>query len=398
MPRALIFLQFFCLLVAVEPVGWAATAESVPAFYPDEPACKVKSIRREPTTYENAVLSPVSGVTAITQQDDKGIYQVYTMSSGSHDLQCISCKAIPGGPRVDRHKPMISWHPGGDWLLVGVEETTHDNMWMPNSWKRGLLQSGIWLNMWATTPSGDRWYQLTDFRKKNGPGDGYVGPAFTPDGRKAVWTEIVNGNIFANHFGKWELYIADFSVSMEGIPSFVNKKDITPAGARWLEPGNFAPDGRHVLLSADIGMSDAEGQDQFVLDTVTGRVQNLTNSPDVWDEHGLYSPDGRKVSFMSSYPYRRQRNSNKVTSLKTEFMLMDIGGGHLQQVTHFNEPGYPESQGKKTIAAVAGFVADGTQLFSTVMSTDKSFGKTNWVINFEGTCGNSRAVRIAEKN
>src|SRR6202022_247187 len=111
----------------------------VPAYYPDEPACKVKSIRRERTTYENAALSPVSDVTAVPQQDAKGIYQVYTTTSGSPDLKCISCTVTPGGPRVDRHKPMISWHPSGHWLLVGIEEATHDNMWMPNSWKRGLL-------------------------------------------------------------------------------------------------------------------------------------------------------------------------------------------------------------------------------------------------------------------
>jgi hypothetical protein len=130
---------------------------------------------------------------------------------------------------------MISRHPSGQWLVVGVEEDTHDLMWMPASWQRGLLQSGIWLNMWITTPAGDRWYQLTDFKKPvTGLSDGYVGTAFTSNGKQAIWTEIVDGNIFANVFGVWKLYLEDFQVTANGGPSLVNKRDITPTGrAGW---------------------------------------------------------------------------------------------------------------------------------------------------------------------
>ncbi len=370
----------------------AMNADTVPAYYSDEPACRVKSVQKAPTSYENAAQSPVSDLVAVTQPDPKGVYQVYTTHRGATNLTCISCAAASRDRRLQGNKPMISWHPSGKWLIVGVEEATHDYMMMPDSWKRGLLQSGIWLNMWVTTPAGDRWVQITDFNKKNGPSDGYVGTSFTPDGKQAVWAEIINGNIFANHFGVWKLYIADFSVGAGGAPSLENKRDITPAGARWVEPGNFAPDGRHILISSDIGMRDAQGQDQFTLDTATGQVRDLTNSPSVWDEHGLYSSDGTKISFMSSYPYRSESGSNKVTSLKTEFMAMDSDGSHLQQITHFNSPGYPESQPKRTVAAVAGFVPDGSQLFATVMSTNNSFTKTNWIVTFEGHCGLARGA------
>jgi len=168
---------------------------------------------------------------------------------------------------------MPTWHPSGNWLVVGIEEDRHDLTWMPKSWQLGLLQSGIWLNMWVTTPDGDRWYQITDFKKsREAPSDGFVGTPFTPDGRKAVWAEIVDGNIFANRFGVWKLYEADFYVDADGAPAFVNKTDITPKAARWVEPGNFSPDGRHILLSTDIGLSDAFGQDQWSLDITTGAL------------------------------------------------------------------------------------------------------------------------------
>jgi Tol biopolymer transport system component len=163
---------------------------------------------------------------------------------------------------------------------------------------------------------------MTNFSNK-GPSYGFTGTPFTPDGKKAVWAEMIDGNTLVNSAGVWRLYMADFSVGANGIPSLMNKTDITPTGARWVEPGNFAPDGRHLLLSTDIGLSDAEGQDQWVLDVANGALQQLTKTPTVWDEHGLYSPSGKKISFISSYPYRRDPTSYKTFSRETDFMLMD---------------------------------------------------------------------------
>ena len=69
-----------------------------------------------------------------------------------------------------------------------------------------------------------------------------------------MWAQIVDGNIFANSFGRWELILADFREDPSGVPSFTNLRNITPAGARWIEPGNFAPDGKSLLITADIGL------------------------------------------------------------------------------------------------------------------------------------------------
>ena len=362
-------------------------AQSQP-FSASDPACRVQSIQKSSTTYENAATNFATHLTAVTRLDSRGVYQVYVAKQGAGNFTCISCAPRPGAPRVDRNKPMISWNPSGKWLVVGVEENSHDLRWIPYSWQRGLLQSGVWLNMWVTKPDGSAWSQLTDFKPSAGPANGFVGVPFTPDGKTGVWAEIVNGNIFANKLGVWKLYRADFHIPANDLPALANRRDITPAGARWVEPGDFSPDGRYLLLSADIGMRDAEGQDQFVLDTATGSIQNLTNSPTVWDEHGIYSPDGKKIVFMSSYPYRNDPKSHKTASLKTEFMLMSADGSHLQQLTHFNMPGYPESQKGHTVAAVAAFNPQGSQLLGAVMAPN--FTKTNWIIHFAGPCGNER--------
>ena len=44
--------------------------------------------------------------------------------------------------------------------------------------------------------------------------------------------------------------------------------------------------------------------DQYILNIKTGKLANLTNSLEFWYEHGVFSPDGKQVLFISSYPYR----------------------------------------------------------------------------------------------
>jgi hypothetical protein len=364
----------------------AVFGQTAPVSYPDQPACQVKSVQELPTAFQGIMESPAPGLWAATQYDVNGVGQLYTSKPGGNGLTCITCTPGPGAPGITRNKYMTVWHPSAQWLSVGVEENNYFWSWLPQLLKRGFLQSGVWMNMWITTPTGNRWYQMTNFGDGgNGTPFGFTGPAWTPDGQTAVWAEMVDGLSSEDVAGVWRLYTADFYVSRDGVPNLVNKTDITPAGARWIEPGNFSPDGRHLLLNTDIGLTDAEGQDQWSLDIETGTMQNLTNSPTVWDEHGLYSPSGKKISFMSSYPYRSDPTSYKTFSLKTEFMLIDAGGGHLQQLTHFNVPGYPESQRSRTVAAIAWFMADGTQLYGMTMNAD--FTGTSWIITFAGRCG-----------
>lgn len=350
-------------------------------------ACAITSVEKLSTAYENFTVHRPTNLTVLTQQDANGIYQLYT-GYGAENVTCITCTQVTGGPRVDRQKMMVSIHPSGEWIALGIEADNHDLWWLPQSWQIGFMQSGVWLNIWMTTPRGDRWYKLTDFKPENGPSNGFVGTGFINGGTTAMWSEIVDGNVLVNKFGVWRLLVADFVVR-DGVPTFENKRDITPPDALWVEPGGMHPDGRRLLLSTDIGMGtprDAQGQDQWSYDIVSGALEQLTNTPNVWDEHGVYSPDGKKIVFMSSYPYRDDPQSFQTLSLKTEFMIMNSDGTQLEQLTHFNVPGFPESQPGNTVAAIAVFSDDGRSLFATVMAAN--FGKTNWKITLAGPCGN----------
>jgi len=331
--------------------------------------------------FEGYIKSPTSNLYLVNRADAKGVFQVYTTVDTVH-FTCLTCTQQAGGPNPAKQHLMVSWHPSGQWIVAGVEQNTHDLQWLPESYQLGLMQSGIWLNMWITDVAGDHWHQLTNYTPANGPARGFVGTPFTRDGKTAAWTEIVNGDVLLYPFGQWRLYKAAFLVT-NGMPSLTEKTDITPAGANWVEPGNFSPDGSLLLLSTDIGLNDAHGQDQWTLNIATGALKNLTNSPTVWDEHGLFSSDGSKIVFMSSYPYKAQASSDQVWKLKTEFMIMDSDGGNLEQLTHFNVTGFPESRPGNTVAAVAGF-ENSQQLFATVMGPN--FSKTNWVITLAGKC------------
>ncbi len=308
------------------------------------------------------VPSPDGSLYLVNKDDEKGIAQIYLGKAGSDAMVCITNTQQPGGPKPDRMKMQPHWHPSGKWIFLAVERdeyTTPPILGSNRDFVEGQLQCGIWTNMYAVSPDGRQWHRLTDFKSGGGGhADGYTGPALTPDGKRAVWSQVVDGNIFAYYpFGKWDLILADFD-DRDGVPKFVNPKNITPKGMYWNEPGNFSPDNESVLLSGSTE-KDAQGQDQYILNINTGALKNLTNSPTVWDEHGCFSPDGEKIIFMSAYPYRANPDSSKVLSIKTEFMLSNKDGTGLTQLTHFCERGQLGFSDKGGIAACADWSRDG---------------------------------------
>jgi Tol biopolymer transport system component len=368
------------ILVIAALVGGCAplSSEEFPA-----PACEVKEITRAPDGL--VIWAPSGEQYIINKKDAAGTYQFYVGTKSDMNPVCVTCTERPNSPAVNRHKLQPRWHPSGNWIaLAGEREDYQTPLLATPALIEGWVQSGLWVNIYMTRPDGSEWYRLSDF----GPGraDGFTGVAFSPDGTKAVWAQIVSGNIFEAMFGRWELILADFQEDVNGVPSFTNLRDITPEGAKWVEPGNFAPDGKSLLITADIGLSDAQGMDQFILDITTGEVRNLTKSPDVWDEHGVFSNDGKKIFFMSSYPYRANPLSHTILFLQTEFMQMNSDGSGLQQLTHFNSLGYPESNPwwRKSVAANGDWHPDGWSI-----SALNLFFPTyeTWTIRFNESCG-----------
>jgi Tol biopolymer transport system component len=350
-----------------------------------DPNCQIESLKKS-EIQGLRVYSPDGSRFLINKEDERGTAQVYVGSGSGSALTCLTCAQRPGGPRTDRFKMQPSWHPSGRWIHLAVERDKYSPppiLGLSRKYVEGQLQSGLFTNMWMLSADGTQWHVMSDFQtNKPGVADGFTGPAFTPDGRQAVWSQIMDGNILKYRpFGRWELTLADFE-ERNGKPAFVNKRDITPRGMHWNEPGNFHPDGVSLVITGSVE-ADAQGQDQYILDIRNGRLTNLTNTPKVWDEHGVFTPDGDKIIFMSAYPSRQDPRTSTVLGIKTEFMLMRRDGRDLSQLTHFREPGHPEYP--SGIAAVATWSPDGrTAYLATLMFPDYEY----WDMTFRGPCGN----------
>ena len=356
------------LSYAVESAGKAANAFAVQSLKKSN----IQGMR---------VPSPDGSTFLINKEDENGVAQIYIGKSGNSALTCITGTQQPGGPKPERFKMQPGWHPSGKWIFLAVERDEFGAPWWASRDQiEGWLQCGIWTNMWVVSLDGRQWHRLTDFKSGvPGTADGYTGPAITSDGKKAVWSQIIDGNIFAYWpFGRWELIQADF-IETDGIPGFTNLKNITPAGMHWNESGHFSPDNVSLLITGSVE-ADAQGMDQYILNTNTGALTNLTNSPTVWDEHGIFSPDGEKIIFMSAHPYRADPSSSTVWAIKTEFMLMNKDGSGLTQLTHFLEPGYPEYSKSNGIAAGVVWNPDGrSATLSTLIFPNYEF----WDIVFQ---------------
>ncbi len=334
---------------------------SQPPAPPKPPGAEVITLQKS-AIQGLQVWSPDGARYLINQEDSVGVAQIYIGSVGVDGLTCLTNVQRSGGPKPERFKMQPHWHPSGDWIFLAVERDEY-TVPFPFAGNRdfieGELQCGLWTNLWAMSIDGLQWRRLTDFRSGvPGTADGFTGAAISPDGTKAVWSQVMDGNIFAYYpFGRWELMLADLAI-VGGVPVLSNQRDITPAKMSWNEPGNFHPDNRSLLLTGSVE-ADAQGMDQYILDVVSGQLTNLTNSPTVWDEHGLFSRDGSRIIFMSAYPYRSDPNSSKVLTVRTEFMLMNGDGSGLTQLTHFLVPAYPESSPSHGMAACPEWRPDG---------------------------------------
>jgi len=381
------------LLVALSVGSMSASAQKKepdgPSDNGSDPACVIKDITRAPDGL--VVWSPTGDEFIVNKKDAGGTYQLYVGSDKKQPV-CITCVERQNGPLANRHKLQPHWHPSGRWIELAGEREKHSKpILVTSKVVEGLVQSGLWVDIYLTRPDGSQWYRLKSFSGGQG-GDGFTGVAFTPNGKQAVWAQIV-GNAFP--FGRWELILADFVEDSHGVPSFTNQRNITPKGATWVETGNFAPDGKSLLISADIGIRDAQGMDQYILDVTTGGVRNLTNSPNLWDEHGRFSPDGRKILYMSSFPFKSNPFRHNTLLLHTEFMLMNSDGSGQHQITHFNWSDYPESnaRGRGSVAANGEWRPDGRAI--SVLNLFFPIYET-WTIAFNGSCGGDVRVRSGD--
>ena len=314
------------------------------------------------------------------ERDANGIYQVYTLNADGSDMRAITGTAASGGPAANRHKGFAHFDPTGRYIVMEAElaERLVGNSAVVQ--KAVSPGSGVWMDLWVVTSDGRHWTNLTNFTTEKLTGA--LSPYFSPDGHHIVYARLTGKADRKRTFGYFELHVADFSD--QGGPHLSNDRMLLGNDGVY-EPHGFSRDGTKILFSSDRGLANTMGLDLWEYDLKTNQVRNLTNSPEQYDEHARYSPDGSRLAWGSSLGIASYRTNLK-TLVSDAYLMKVDGSGKPQRLTHFNEAGFPESTALQSGIWPTTWSPDGTQLvvaqqpIGDLMSGKQSTNKS-WLVN-----------------
>jgi Tol biopolymer transport system component len=273
-----------------------------------------------------------------------GYYDLWLMNSDGSGQRCLTCsvKALP-----TKHVGQPAWHPNEDYLVFQAQKQT-----APRSTNNTAVPGGGVLNdLWVMRLSDSRVWRIREVSDKlSRDVQGVLHPHFSHDGTKLLWAERVGDG--KSSFGAWELKIANFSTA-GGAPALSNivTLDSTPEGS-FYESHGFNPSDTKVIYSSDKN----SGLEIYTIELSTRKIEQLTRSPAVWDEHAHYSPDGKRILWMSStglkfrtFPF----------TLEAEFWIMNADGSNKKRVTRVHDPNSSEHRDGFVVAADAAWSPDG---------------------------------------
>lgn len=288
-------------------------------------------------------------------RDADGYFQVYTMNADGGGRRCLTCVEVQGGPEARRHKGFAHYHPSGKFFVVQVEmpkRLVGDSRKVTKASGPG---SAVWNDLWLAGIDGKSWFNLTNYTTK--ALTGALSPYFSHDGKHLLYAQFEREGGWKRKFGYWSLHIADFS--FQPYPHLSNDRVIFSNEGIY-EPHGFSPDDTRILFSSDRELKNSLGLDLWEYDLRHGTARNLTHSPDQYDEHARYSPDGKYIAWGSSRCCASFRTS--LGTLISETYVMRADGSGAAQVTHFNEKGYPESTPMQSGAWPTAWSPDGAHL------------------------------------
>jgi len=301
------------------------------------------------------------------------------------NLEGMTLKHLTRGKKGinQRNNGWPEWHPDGTYIVFQSEEPKHyamDDKWLTHP------GNGFFMNLWATTTDGDKFWKLTNIKHKIKLRDGkvaqsIVSPDFNHDGTKLMWTErYADGGKFAR-WGFWEIKMADFVVN-NGVPSLQKIRTIIRAedicdDCNYIVNMGFSPDGKKILVAGNLDGQHEYGMDNYIFDLETKKFVNIQNTPKYWEEGACWSHDGKYVVYPTNIdsPYKIDfDNPEGVRQLKTrEWWIVDVSDGtpkDHKRLTSFNVAGSREyknyGRGKLVIVAECSFSPDDSKLSGIV--------------------------------
>ena len=369
-----------------------------------------------------------------------GINQIYLQSGTANNCLTCSPPSGSGAPALDRYKKYPIWATTsqGPWIVFIAEAPDGPTITTSSDAGSQLQEvNGYFADVWVMDPTAQHFYQLTSYpqnpKSPNNPRPthGVLPPRASPDGNWLAWSAIyrwpdtpptptslraslispdVSFNGAFHPSGYWKFYVANFAVT-GGVPTLQNIADETQPSGTLYETQDWSPDSTQVQLDADIGMKSQYGWDANVFDRTTGQFTDVSNTPGQWEEHQLYSPDGKTIAFMSSaaFPtlvaqFGLLALRDYMAELRTEIFLMNPDGSHWRRITFFNSPPpnpsihQEYSPGGPSVGVVPKWSYDGTQLLVTQKFANGSnlfWVKGYWLVTFVGSCGGSAGTATA---
>ncbi len=220
----------------------------------------------------------------VRDEDDDDEFNIYRSRLDGSDRACLTCGLDGQRDQV----PVV--RPGGDWILF--------HSWHGHTITIGAPGfGGIGSDVWVMTRDGTRHTNLT----RSGDLEDHFHAYWSPDGRWIVWTAL-SWNTDAGGNGRSEIRVGRFDPNGPDGPRLVDVRAVRPPNGHWYETQWWAPDGSGFLYTetADTAINPELYFCQLPRrDRGDCRPVRLTVHP-AWDEQAVFTPDMRRILFMSS--------------------------------------------------------------------------------------------------
>jgi Tol biopolymer transport system component len=262
--------------------------------------------------------------------------EVFVMRPDGSGVRCVTCRM--SFPKGDGFVGQPAWYPDGNHLVIQVENANSKHTRFNHvSW-------GIDADLWLISLDGERAERIW----ASAPRHAALHPHFSDDGRLIVFVErnptppVGKGPLHPwaalggqNPWDGWCIHIAMVDINRSGERILANHRHITPNGSGFYETHSVSPEGRIVYSFTKGG---APYVDDFFQTDEEGRgIQHLIDSPDTWDEHGAFSPNGRNLAFMSSRADPKWRAPRSYVDTLTTELFVRSADGRIHQLTAFNK-------------------------------------------------------------
>lgn len=331
-------------------------------------------------------------------------FHVYSVSPEGFRLKCLTLSKERGTPRL--HHGNASWYPDGEYFVFTSQNDGS------SSYLRSAPGIGLNCNLWVGDKNGDEYWRLTDIPTSYTTSRGVVYPHFSTDGSKLVWAGNTGEYPPESLWGKRALYLANFDISPGRKPSLSDTQELQPGEQKdFYEAYGFSPDGNNIVFAGNLKRDQSVfGMDIYTMDIRNSTLQALTDSDEVWDEFASFSPDGKKLIWMSSagqdIRHLSLGDTNWKRFLKSDLWIMDADGSDPKRLTFFNDieapeyvrvPGGAEHEGRRCFVGDSAWGPDGNRIAITLFYESRNFDVDGRVLVLELGAGPPEAAEQLQR-